>query len=64
MAVDALATLGGLADDLLEDPDTEDDVFTAMTDLRAALDAHLATLVASLPRVQQYTPSEACDGPG
>ncbi len=59
VAVDALQTLGSLADDLLEDPDTEDDLFVAMTDLRAALDAHLATLVASLPRVQQYTPSEA-----
>lgn len=59
VAIDALTTLGGLADDLLEDPDTEDDLFTAMTDLRAALDAHLATLVASLPTVQKYTPSEA-----
>jgi prophage DNA circulation protein len=59
VAINALTTLGGLADDLLSDPDTEDDVFVAMTDLRAALDAHLAVLVASLPRVQQYIPAEA-----
>jgi prophage DNA circulation protein len=59
VAIDALATLGGLADGILADPDTEDDVFVAMTDLRAALDAHLASLVSALPVVQKYTPTEA-----
>lgn len=55
-AVEALTTLGELADDILLDTETSDDLFTAMTDLRAALDAHLATLSSSLPQVQIYTP--------
>ena len=55
-ATEALGTLGQLADDILADPDTSDDLFTAMTDLRAALDARLAALAASLPSVQVYTP--------
>lgn len=59
VALEALGTLGGLADDMLTDPDTSDDVFTAMTDLRAALDAHLASLVASLPRIQEYIPPQS-----
>jgi prophage DNA circulation protein len=59
VAVDALGTLGSLADGVLTDPDTSDDVFVAMTDLRSALDAHLSTLTASLPRIQEYIPPQA-----
>lgn len=55
-AVEALTTLGELADDILQDTETSDDLYVAMTDLRAALDSHLATLSASLPQVQTYTP--------
>lgn len=55
-AVETLSTLGELADQILVDTETSDDLFTAMSDLRAALDAHLASLSASLPQVQTYTP--------
>jgi len=55
-AVEALTKLGKLADQILLDTETSDDLFVAMSDLRAALDAHLASLSASLPQVQQYIP--------
>lgn len=56
-AVEALTTLGELADNILQDTETSDDLYVAMTDLRAGLDAHLATLSASLPQVQVFTPT-------
>ena len=55
-ALDALQTLGVLADDILLSTATSDDLYTAMSDLRAALDARLASLAASLPSIQIYTP--------
>lgn len=59
VAIESLKTLGTLADDVLLDTDTSDDLYVAMTDLRAALDKHLAYLAASLPQVQTYTPPKA-----
>jgi len=58
-AVESLKTLGGLADNILIDTDTSDDLYVAMTDLRAALDTHLVYLSASLPQVQLFTPPKA-----
>ena len=55
-AVEALTTLGDLADQILLDTETSDELFTAMSDLRAALDSHLASLSSSLPTVEKYTP--------
>jgi prophage DNA circulation protein len=55
-AVEALTTLGDLADGILLDTETSDDLFTAMSDLRAALDSHLASLSSSLPTIEKYTP--------
>lgn len=55
-AKQALAAIGDLAEQLLVDETTSDELFTALTDLKAALDRHLAGLASSLPSVQQYTP--------
>jgi prophage DNA circulation protein len=55
-AVEALTTLGELADEILLDTETSDDLFTSMSDLRAALDSHLASLSSSLPTVEKYIP--------
>lgn len=55
-ATEALGIVGALAEKVLIDETTSDDLFTAMTDLRAALDQHLAELTAELPSVQAYTP--------
>jgi len=52
-----LEVMGGLFDLLLVDPTTSDDLFLAVTDLKAALDSHLAALAASLPTVETYTPT-------
>lgn len=56
-AIEALLSLGDLADAILLDVETSDDLYVAMTDLRAALDAHLASLSASLPTIQIYIPA-------
>lgn len=55
-ASEALQALGALADQILQDEATSDDLFVAMSDLKAALDSQLASLTASLPSVQEYTP--------
>lgn len=52
----ARAAIGDMVELLLVDPTTSDDLFTALTDLKAALDRHLAGLASSLPSVQEYTP--------
>ena len=52
----ALAAVGEMAEQLLEDETTSDELFNALTDLKAALDRHLAGLASSLPSVQEYTP--------
>lgn len=56
-ALEALTKLGQMADQILVDTETSDTLFTAMSDLRAALDAHLASLSSSLPQVTTYTPT-------
>lgn len=56
-ATKVLGTMGVLIDALLIDPTTSDDLFSALTDTKAALDAHLVSLSASLPAVQTYTPA-------
>lgn len=53
----ALEVVGKLAKQLLEDETTSDELFTALTDLKAALDRHLAGLASSLPSVQEYVPA-------
>lgn len=55
-AAQVLETLGALLEELLLDPTTDDDMFAALTDVKAGLDAHLAGLAASLPTIQTYTP--------
>lgn len=55
-ATEALGIVGALAELVLVDETTSDELFVAMTDLRAALDQHLAGLTAELPSVQEYTP--------
>lgn len=55
-ATEALQKLGGLVDQLLLDTNTSDELFTALSEQKAALDDHLASLTASLPSVQTYTP--------
>lgn len=56
-AKQALEAIGDLAEQLLVDETTSDELFTALTDLKAALDRHLAGLASSLPSVQTYTPA-------
>lgn len=56
-AKQALAAIGDLTEQLLVDETTSDELFTALTDLKAALDRHLAGLASSLPSVQSYTPA-------
>lgn len=58
-AISSLEALGTLADDILLDTDTSDDLFASMTDLRAALNTHLESLTADLPQIQEYTPPYA-----
>lgn len=58
-AISSLEALGTLADDILLDTDTSDDLFGSMTDLRAALNTHLESLTADLPQIQEYTPPYA-----
>lgn len=58
-ATKILGTMGTLLDELLLDETTGDELFSALTDVKAALDAHLVGLSASLPSVQMYTPAAA-----
>lgn len=58
-AQQVLAVLGDLAEQLLVDPTTTDDLFVSLTDMKAALDAHLSSLAAALPSVQEYTPPQS-----
>jgi prophage DNA circulation protein len=53
----ALAAVGKMAEQLLADETTSDELFNALTDLKAALDRHLAGLASSLPSVQTLTPA-------
>jgi prophage DNA circulation protein len=53
----ALAAVGEMTEQLLLDETTGDELFNALTDLKAALDRHLAGLASSLPSVQTFTPA-------
>lgn len=52
----ALASIARMTEQLLRDPTTSDELFAAMSDLKVALDRHLAGLASSLPSVQTFTP--------
>lgn len=52
----ALEAIGDMAEQLLLDETTGDELFTGLTDLKVALDRHLAGLASTLPSVQAYTP--------
>jgi prophage DNA circulation protein len=54
-----LITVGGLAAALLTDQTASDALFTAVQDLKAALDEHLAGLASELPAMTTYTPTSS-----
>lgn len=56
-AAKILGVMGVLLDQLLLDETTSDELYSALVDVKAALDAHLVSLSASLPAVQTYTPA-------
>jgi len=58
-AATVMATLGGAIEDLLGDPITSDELFAALSDLRAALDAALDAAAENLPSIATYDPPSA-----
>lgn len=53
------AGLGDAIEALMLDPEIDDDTYTALVDLRAALDAQLKAAVQDLPSVTTYTPTSS-----
>lgn len=53
----ALKSIAAMTEQQLLDDATSDALFLALTDLKSALDRHLAGLASSLPSVQEYTPA-------